>query len=270
MPTVEFDTEDLMHLLGDGNLTVDFLRQRIPMMGVDMDKIDDESVVVEIFPNRPDMLSVEGFARALSGFLGIETGFKNYQVIDPGIESNIKFHVNSNVKDVRAECACALIKNVELDDDSMVSLMNLQEKLHITHGRNRRKVAIGAHDMDRVKPPFKYLAVDPGGIRFVPLGMDEPMTPSEVLRRHPKGIEYGDIIRGSPLYPLIVDSNSDVLSLPPIINGELTKITQDTKNIFLEVTGLDRVAVEKALNIMVTSIAERGGEIHGVEMIFEN
>ena len=58
----------------------------------------------------------------------------------------------------------ALVKNITMTDELIKSLMDLQEKLHLGIGRDRKKVAIGVHDFDAVKPPFKYKAVDPDSI----------------------------------------------------------------------------------------------------------
>jgi len=99
--------------------------------------------------------------------------------------------------------------------------MGLQEDLHWGLGRNRRKVAIGVHDISQVTPPFRYLGADPAR-RFVPLDFSVEMSMREMLQRHPKGRDYGHILKGCERYPLIVDDQDRVLSFPPIINGELT------------------------------------------------
>ncbi len=85
----------------------------------------------------------------------------------------------------------------------------------------------------------------------------------EMLHKHPKGKDYGHILEGCERYPLIVDSQDQVLSFPPIINGDLTSVTEDTSDLFIDVTGTDPM-VYKALNIVVTSLAERGGRVESV------
>jgi phenylalanyl-tRNA synthetase beta chain len=140
--------------------------------------------------------------------------------------------------------------------------MGLQEDLHWGLGRNRRKVAIGVHDISRVTPPFRYFGADPSR-KFVPLDFTEEMTMREMLHKHPKGKDYGHILDGSERYPLIVDSQDQVLSFPPIINGDLTSVTEETSDLFIDVTGTDPM-VYKALNIVVTSLAERGGRVESV------
>jgi len=149
-----------------------------------------------------------------------------------------------------------------MTDELIVSIMDLQEKLHFGLGRNRKKVAIGVHNFEPVKPPFTYKAVDPDSVQFVPLGKVESMTMSEILKKHEKGVDYAHILEDFNKHPLIVDSENNVLSYPPIINGILTEVTPFTTDIFIDVTGTDRRAIKHALNIVVTALAERGAQIY--------
>ena len=262
MPTVEFNFQDLSHLSGK-EFKPHELKDRISMLGTDLEEISSESVIMEVFPDRPDLLSVEGFSRALEGAIGIKTGLKDYNVRDSGM----KLFVESSVKKIRPFVVSGVIRDVSITDENLVSLMDIQEKLHITHGRNRKKVAIGVHDLSRIEPPFTYKAVKPNELRFMPLDMHEELTPAEILRRHPKGIAYAWVLEGLDRYPIILDRNDNVLSFPPIINGELTRVSSSTKDLFIEITGMDQRAINQALNILVTSIADRGGDIQFVEIL---
>lgn len=261
MPNIELNTQELMEYL-DNKFTIDELKERIPMIGVDMEKIDTEQIVVEVFPNRPDMLSVEGFARALRGFLDVETGLVKYEVF----ESDVSLTIEPSVENVRPYIACAIIKDINFTENSLISLMNLQEKLHVTHGRNRKKVAIGVHDSDKIQAPFTYKAVKYDEIKFVPLDFTEEMNLKEILQRHPKGRDYAKIFEGVVNYPIILDRKGNVLSFPPIINGELTRVTEDTKDLFIEITGTDELAVNQALNIVVSAVSDRGGKVWSVNL----
>jgi phenylalanyl-tRNA synthetase beta chain len=261
MPSVEYDMGDLKHLLG-GEHSLESLKDAIPMLGVGLDGIDEEKVVLEVFPNRPDMLNIEGFARALRGFMGVETGYKEYS----SSESGIILNVDPSVANVRPAVTAGVVLGVELDDYTVKSVMSMQEKLHMTHGRNRAKVAIGVHDLDKVKPPFTYKAVDPASVSFVPLEMTEKMNLRQILSRHPKGRDYAWALENVEKFPLFIDSRGEVLSFPPIINGELTKLTEYTRNLFIELTGTSQTAVDTALNIIVTSLADRGGKLQTVEL----
>ncbi|ADL58759.1 phenylalanine--tRNA ligase subunit beta [Methanothermobacter sp. KEPCO-1] len=258
MPVITLDYDDLKEL------GIDIDRERLievlPMMGSDIEDFDDEGIKVEFFPNRPDLLSVEGVARSLRGFLGIETGMPSYDVP----ESDIEVTVDESVLNVRPHLGMAVIENVRFTDKKLKQVMEFQEDLHWVIGRDRKKVAIGIHDLDRVEPPFVYSGVEPEGVTFTPLESVCEMTPREILEEHPKGVAYAHLLRDHERYPLITDKNGDVLSLPPIINGELTKLTTETERILVDVTGTDERAVNQALNIICTSFAESGGVIRSV------
>jgi phenylalanyl-tRNA synthetase beta chain len=256
MPVVRLYYRDLEEMVGASR---DTIMARLAMMGADIGKSAGEDYVdVEFFPDRPDLYSPEGVARALQGFLDIKTGLREYEVL-PG---SIEIVVDPSVKQIRPIIGCAVVRGLQFSDESIESLMNLQEDLHWGLGRNRRKVAIGVHDISRVKPPFRYLGAEPSR-EFVPLDYAKSMSMREILERHPKGRAYRHILDGFDRYPLIVDADDRVLSFPPIINGELTRVGDDSHDLFIDVTGTDPV-VHKALNIVVTSLAERGGEIEGV------
>jgi phenylalanyl-tRNA synthetase beta chain len=259
MPSVEYSTCDLMDLL-EWKVGLEDLSRNIPMMGVDLECIDDDKTCVEVFPNRPDMLSVEGFARSIRGFLGFESGLPKYTISN----SDISVLVDKSVLEVRPCVAAACVEDIKLDENTLISVMDMQEKLHLTHGRNRSKVAIGVHDLDKIKPPITYKAVSSDAISFIPLDTEEQMDLGEILRRHPKGMEYAHLLEGAGLFPVFTDSTGDVLSFPPIINSELTKLTPNSRNLFIELTGTSQNAVDKALYILCSSLSDRGGSLKSI------
>ena len=256
MPVVRLYYEDMERLIGASR---DTIMSKMAMMGADIGKrAEEDHVDVEFFPDRPDLYSPEGVARAMRGFLGLETGLREYSVL----KGSMVLQVEESVKSVRPIIGCAVVHDLEFSNEAIESLMGLQEDLHWGLGRNRRKVAIGVHDISRIVPPFRYLGADPAR-KFVPLDFSEEMSMQEMLKNHPKGKDYGHILQGCSRYPLIVDAKDQVLSFPPIINGELTRVTEDSRDLFIDVTGTDPM-VFKALNIVVTSLAERGGKIESV------
>jgi len=236
------------------------------MLGTEVGEVTDDDLKLEVAHNRPDLLSTEGVARALKGFLGVEVGLPSYRVEDSGITVN----VDASTRKVRPYIVGGVVENVKLTDAGVVQLMQIQDKLHETLGRNRRKVAIGIHDLDKVRPPFRYTAVAPKGIKFVPLDMDQELTPAQILREHPKGIEYAHLLHDFSRYPLIIDSQKEVLSMPPIINGQLTRVTGDTRRLFIDSTGTDELALNQALTILMTSFAERGFKLSSITIGYPN
>ncbi len=257
MPVIRLPYSDLEHLTG---VSIERIKEQLPLMPADLERMDSDHMDVEFFPNRPDLFSVEGVARALRQFLGLKPGLMRYELEDSGIEMLVDESVNM----VRPHIVCGVARGVNIDSNVIESLMQLQEHLHRGIGRNREKVAIGLHDLSKIKPPFRYLAADPG-FAFVPLDYEEELTLAEILERHPKGIAYSYILEGSAKYPLILDADGNTLSFPPIINAELTRVTESTEDIFIEVTGLDK-NVNIALNIVATALVERGGRIQSVSM----
>jgi len=257
MPVVTFDYEDFISLLGK-DISKEKILEKIPMIGADIDRVEKNELSIEFFPDRPDLASVEGIARASSAFFGFQTGLKRYDIK----KSDVELTVDPSVKKVRPYVVTALVKNVTMTDELIKSLMDLQEKLHMGLGRNRKKIAIGVHNFEPIEPPFTYRAVDPNSVQFVPLNKVESMTMTEILKNHEKGVDYAHILQDFDKHPLIVDKYNNVLSYPPIINGSLTEVTPFTTELFIDVTGTDEKAINYALNIVVTALAERGGQIY--------
>ncbi len=258
MPVITLPYGYLERLVG---LPREAIVERLPMFGSDIERREDDHVDVEFFANRPDLFSTEGAARALRGFLGVEEGPVRYET-EP---SGIGFSVDPGLVEIRPYLGSAIVRGLRFDEEAIVSLMGLQEALHWAVGRGRRKVAIGLHDLARVRPPFRYLA-SPRDRRFVPLDFDEEMSMEEMLERHPKGRSYAHLVADAPRFPLIVDAEDRVLSFPPIINGELTRVSTATTDVLVDCTGTDRRAVEIATTILSTALVEAGGRLESVEI----
>ncbi len=265
MPTLNFSYKDLCQLIGK-KIERSELEELILLNKGEVEDWQDDEMVVEVSSDRIDLLSVEGIARALKGFLEIEIGIPKYEVQ----KSNVKLIVEAAVNQVRPYIVSGIVENVELTDTSVAQLMQLQEKLHNTHCRARRKASIGVHDLDKVKPPFTYTAKKPEDIYFIPLQETKAMDGDEILRKVKKGIQYADIISSSPVYPLLIDSEETVLSLPPIINSVDSAVDPGTKNLFFDITCLDEQIARTALNVLVCNICERRGTIKTVEVSYAN
>jgi phenylalanyl-tRNA synthetase beta chain len=263
MPTITINLNDLNSLLGKRLSLEEFREVVFPLKCGQIEGVIGSDITLEVSHDRPDLFSAEGIARELKGILGIETGLPRYRLG----ESGFKVFVDRSIAPIRPFISCAVVRGVRLSEEAIVQAMQLQEKLHLAHGRRRRKVSIGIHDVREIAKEIHYSAKRPEEIRFVPLGEDREMNGREILELTPKGREYGHIIRDFPAYPLLYDADGKVLSMPPIINGVITRVTERTEDVFVDVTGTDGEAVESVAKIVATSLRERGGELEAVEII---
>lgn len=261
MPVINFTYEELFEQLGE-ELPKDELINILPMISSDVESYDDVEVKAEFFPNRPDYYSVEGIVRSLKGYLELEKGIPEYDVK----KTDTTITVDSELENIRPYVACCMIKNVKIDDNQLRNIMEFQEHLHWVIGRDRKKVAIGIHDLDKVEGPFYYKAGNPNETSFIPLESRENLTLTEILENHEKGEKYAKLLKEFDKYPLIVDGNGNIMSMPPIINSELTKLTTKTTNLFIDVTGTDINAVTNALNIIAANLSENGATIETIEV----
>src|SRR3989442_3094492 len=189
MTNVSVRYDELVELVAK-QLSIEEFVDRITMMGSGHEATEADVITFDIFPNRPDMYSVEGIARALRGFLGLEGGPPKFTVK----VGDVELLVDKSVDIVRPFGVGGVVRGIDLTDEAVASLADLQEKLHLTVGRRRRKVAIGIHDLDKVTPPFTYKAVYPNAVSFTPMGMAEKMDLLNIVARHEKGREYGPIV----------------------------------------------------------------------------
>lgn len=239
---------------------VEGLNEIIGYVKGDVEAIHNDHVTIEVKDsNRPDIWCPEGIARALRGYLGIRT---QNDVRVTG-KSRIRVVVDKRLRHIRPFISAAVVRGLSPTEDILKGWIQLQEKLDQTYGRRRRKASIGFYQADMVESPISYTVSDPDEVRFAPLGTDEKLSLREIVTTHPKGIEFGEIISENDKYPLLIDGSERVLSLPPIINSnDLGRITTDTKNILVEVTGTHAETVQNTLKIVVTALAERGGKIY--------
>jgi phenylalanyl-tRNA synthetase beta chain len=241
------------------------MKTRIAMFGTTLEKFDSDEIEIEINPDRPDLLSYQGYKRSFLAFLGRKTGLKKYKINSP--EKDYEVKIDSSVKDVRPYTACSIVKGLKLDDEKIKELIEIQEKLHITIGRKRKKVAIGIYPLEKIKLPITFKALEPDKIKFIPLEMNRELSGLEILQRHPAGRDYAHLLSGKIKFPIFIDSNRQILSMPPIINSQLTgKITDKTKDIFIECSGFDLEILKHCLNMIVTTLADMGGKIYQMKL----
>lgn len=209
--------------------------------------------------NRPDVWSTEGIARALRGIQGIEVGVKKYS---PARKAAVEISVDKELKEIRPFIACVVARRPKINDVVIRGLIHLQDKLDQSYGRRRRRSSIGIYDFDLITQPLRYGVAGPDEIKFVPLEGDHALSLREILEEHPKGIEYGHIVKQYRKMPILLDSKGKVLSFPPIINSnDLGRVTSETKNILVEVTGTSEETVMNVLTILTATLADRGAQI---------
>ncbi len=241
------------------------MKEKIALFGVPIESITDSEIELEIFPNRPDLLSYHGFKRSFLAFLGKKMGLREYKLHKP--EKNYFVKIDNSVKDIRPYTACAIIKGLKLSENKIKEIIEIQEKLHATIGRKRKKIAIGTYPLDKIKLPITYKAIEPDKIKFIPLEYGKEISGLEILQRHPAGKEYSHLLKGKARFPIFIDSAKNILSMPPIINSETAgRVTEKTKEVFVECSGYDMEAINKCLNIIVTTLADMGGKIYQMKI----
>jgi phenylalanyl-tRNA synthetase beta chain len=228
---------------------------------------------VDVPANRYDQLCLEGLVRSLQVFQG-RMQAPSYLLSQPKPKPQMTMTVLKETAGIRPYVVAAVLRGVTFDTDRYNSFIELQDKLHQNVCRQRSLVAIGTHDLSTVKPPFTYEARAPKDIFFRPLGQEKEMDGNgmmEALSTHLQLKKYLPLIRDSPVYPVIYDSNRVVLSLPPIINGEHSKIRLETKDVFIECTACDLTKAKITLNTvcaMFSEYCEKPFLIEPVEVIY--
>ncbi|RMF31091.1 MAG: phenylalanine--tRNA ligase subunit beta [Candidatus Nitrosothermus koennekii] len=260
MPVVTLYHNRLKSML---NLSMQKILDVLPYIALDIEEQGKDYLKVEYNPNRPDFSTDYGIVRALKGLLSIEEGLANYKQYN----SNLTVKVHKSVKGVRPYLVSMLALDGKLDEETIRQIITMQEDLHDGIGRKRRKVSIGIHDYDKTRGPFIYTLEDPS-TRFIPLNEYEEYSLEEVLNKHELGIKYGYIINNK--YPVIKDADDNIISFPPIINAEQTRVDEHTKNLFIEITATDLKAAEDALSILAITLFDAGFKIKSVNIYYGN
>ena len=252
MPVIELSFSRLQKLIG--KVSKKQISYSLPFLGLDIESEDKDLVRVEYSPNRPDYSTDFGIALGLQGLLGIKTG---------AIKLNIKksndyaINVQPSVSKIRPFVTGIIAKNGRIDDTLIKQLIAMQEDLHFGIGRKRKKSSIGIHDLDKISFPLTYTTTHRDH-KFVPLNSDKEFTISEILANTDVGQNYGVILGNSSQVPLILDSKNQTVSFPPIINAAITTVTTKTRNLFVEVTGINKDDAEDMLSIVATVLQTAG------------
>lgn len=267
MPTIEISKRDLEELCGkklgeqELSLLLECVKGEVESIDGDVVKIDIKDV------NRPDLWSTSGIARELRGEIGKETGLPKISVKNSGYEVK----VDPALEGIRPLTVCAVVKNLRLTKAAIEQIIALQEKLSENYGRGRREAAIGVYDADMIKWPLNYRAADPDKTRFTPLEGNKPLSLRQILQQHEKGRKYGKLLEGQKQFPIFIDSAGEILSMPPIINSDASgKVTERTRNVFIEVSGHSFRFIVPCLLVLVAELADRGGQVEALQVQYKN
>lgn len=242
------------------------------MAKADLDKLSDAVIYkIDTPANRYDLLSAESMAIALKVFLGMAP--PRFKVLN-GSAPLYRMIVEPSVQKVRDYVVCAVLKNIKFTPESYNSFIDFQDKLHSGLARKRTLASVGTHDLDKIlrgksieslsgESPleFFYRASPKETISFVPLNQN-----GKVLNCAGNGLEefykaerhiskFIPYISSLPNYPTICDAEGTILSLPPIINSDFSKIDLDTRNVFIECTATDHHKAEVLVNQMVSAFS---------------
>ncbi len=260
MPVVTLYHNRLQSLLGRRKGIKEIL-EMLPYVGLDIEEQGKDYVSVEYNPNRPDFSTDYGVARALRGIFNIEVGLPRFQLN----RSRVSIKVDQSVSSVRPYIVSLVAMNGRLDEEGIRQIITMQEDIHEGIGRKRKKVSIGIHNYDVIKPPLLYTTEKPD-FQFVPLNSDKSTSMQDILSDTDVGKQYRWILEGHRRYPVIKDADGNVLSFPPIINSELTRVTEKTKNLLIDVTATDLKAAQDALAMIAITLYDAKFSIESVKV----
>ena len=260
MPVIELSYSRLQKLIG--KVTKKQISDSLPFLGLDIESENKDLVRIEYSPNRPDYSTDFGIALGLQGLLGIKTGAIKLNVKK---SNKYKISVKPEVSKIRPFVTGVVAKNGKIDDKTIKQFMTMQEDLHFGIGRKRKKSSIGIHDLDKISFPLVYTTTDRNH-KFIPLSSEKDLSISEILETTDVGKDYGKILGNSTKVPLILDANQQTVSFPPIINAAITTVTTKTKNLFVEVTGINKEDSEDMLSVVATILQKAGFTLETVQI----
>ncbi len=273
MPKIDCNRKVLDSLLNK-KYTNSELEELFPFAKAELDGVEKDIIKVEFNDtNRPDLWSVYGLARQLRTVVGKKNGIydffsSNEKTLD---SENRTIIVDKSVKKVRPYIVGFAVEGLTVDQEMLDALIQSQEKLCHNFGRKRKSIAMGIYRNDLINYPITYKAVDPDKTRFTALALDKELSLREILEEHPKGQEFGHIIKDFNKYPFLVDSNNDVLSFPPVINSsKIGAVEVGDKSLFIELTGTVLDDLILASSIMACDLSDMGWNILPCKVVYDD
>ena len=261
MPVIELSYSRLQKLIG--KVSKKQISDSLPFLGLDIESEDKDLVRIEYSPNRPDYSTDYGVALGLQGLLGIKTGSVKLNIKK---SKNYSISVKPTVSKIRPFVTGIIAKNGKIDDKTIKQLMTMQEDLHFGIGRKRKKSSIGIHDLDEISFPLIYTTTTKNH-KFIPLNSEKELSISEIINDTETGKDYGHLLGQSSQVPIIFDANQKTVSFPPIINAAVTTVTTKTKNLFVEVTGINKDDAEDTLSVVATILQSAGFTLENIQIL---
>jgi phenylalanyl-tRNA synthetase beta chain len=240
--------------------------QAINMFGTPA-TLTEDTLEIEVFPNRPDLISLQGFVRAMKAYLGKESGLTKYTAKSP----THQVIVEKSIPQEWPYAVACIVRGLIITDERIKEIIDIQEKLGTTVLRKRKKGGLGIYPLEKIQFPIRFTGMDPDKIKFRPLEYPHEITGRQILSSHPTGREYASICAHWKAFPIFIDAKKEILSMPPIINShELGKVNESTQDVFLEATGTDLATIQQCLTIFATALAEMGGKIEALTCVQAN
>ncbi len=249
------------------SISMETLEKTLFQMGQEVDDPSPNALKIDITADRPDLVSTAGISRALNAYLGHVKGF-------PSVErkkSSYEVMVDKSVAGVRPYTAAMVVKNISLTQEKLDELIWVQEKIHATFARERKKAAIGIYPFKKIHWPITFMAQDPEKISFHPLNGDRVLTGREILHEHPAGKKYAHLLEEMPVFPVFRDAIGNVLSMPPIINSHnVGQVSLGDRDLFVEVSGHYWPTVSVILDILAYLFSDMKGDVHEVHVNYSH
>ncbi len=256
---MSFPTNQLkkkLKLSGDFQKT---LSETLFKIGMELESINDDETIIDIAGagNRIDAVSLEGLVRIVNAYVG------NYDFYFPKItKGKNTINVDKSVADIRPYMGNFIVRDINIDDELLTRIINYQEKIASTFGRNRKVIGMGLFKLTELKFPLQYIALPAKQIKFAPLGFEQEMTGDEILKKHDKGAKYGDLFAGKDKLPILRDANGKILTMPGITNSnDLGRVEPGKQDLFIEATGSNPTMLIQLLTACALDFIELGGKI---------
>jgi len=273
MPKIELQEKTFFEMLG----TRPSREELTELLTVAKAEIDDwqpeeNNLKIELNDtNRPDLWSGPGLVRQLRVYQDGKIPEYTFLSKEGSVQQTGEriIQVDKGLRDIRPYIAAFIARGVPMTEAILVDMINSQEKLCWNYGRKRSTIAMGVYRADLMKFPVHYRAADPEKTRFIPLDYSWEMSLREILKTHPKGVEFGWIVENFDRFPYLEDDQGQTLSFPPIINSaHLGAVEIGDSHHFIELTGPDLDSLLVACSIVACDFADLGYEILPVRIVY--